>query len=67
MDCQAARRASRGCVDVVRGAVEDEDGRSGSRFERRVSWRPGADGAPLFDDVLVLEVGWLEGGAMRKD
>ena len=46
------------------------------RFARRVSWMPGAEGAPRlgFDadrDVwvvrLVVEVGWAEGGAMRRD
>lgn len=60
VDCQAARRASRGCEEV--GAVwvglEEE------RLERRVSWIPGAEGAPFvvgFDEEdaerLVVEVG----------
>lgn len=50
------------------------------REERRVSGRPGAEGAPLCwtegfevaapvadDDVLEVLVGWAEGGAMRRD
>lgn len=69
MDCQAARRASSGCVDVglfvVLGAV--------GRLERRVSWMPGAEGAPFVvdEDVeevverLVVVVGWERGGTMR--
>ena len=30
---------------------------------------PGAEGAPLevFEDVLVVEVAWLDDGAMRRD
>lgn len=45
---------------------------------RRVSGRPGAEGAPLEGRgrlmgiswrvvVLVVDVGWLAGGAMRRD
>ena len=39
------------------------------RLLRRVSWRPGAEGAPLEEDegVFDLEVGCEEGGAMRRD
>ena len=33
--------------------------------ERRVSWRPGADGAPL--EVVVVEVEWEDGGTKRRD
>lgn len=35
-----------------------------ARLERRVSWTPGAEGAPREGRV---EVGWAEGGAMRRD
>ncbi len=46
--------------------------------ERRVSGRPGAEGAPLWRlvwlvpfvevlEVLEVVVGWDEGGAMRRD
>lgn len=43
------------------------------RLERRVSWMPGAEGAPLDcwegleTVVLVVEVEWFEGGAIRRD
>ena len=41
------------------------------REVRRVSWRPGAEGAPrgrvAFEVVLVVLVAWEEGGAMRRD
>ena len=39
------------------------------RFVRRVSCRPGADGAPREEEewVFEVEVGWAEGGAMRRD
>ena len=41
---------------------------AGAREERRVSWMPGADGAPrVVESVLLVEVAWLEGGAMRRD
>jgi hypothetical protein len=33
---------------------------------RRVSERPGAEGAPR-SVALVVEVGWAAGGAMRRD
>ncbi len=40
----------------------------GFREERRVSWRPGAEGAPLaVVEVVVVEVEWEDGGAMRRD
>ena len=36
--------------------------------ERRVSWRPGAEGAPLVvGEAVVVEVEWEDGGAMRRD
>ena len=36
--------------------------------ERRVSWRPGAEGAPLVvEEAVVVEVEWEDGGAMRRD
>ena len=50
--------------------VVDVEGEAGVREDRRVSWRPGADGAPLEVDeemVLFVEVEWLEWGAMRRD
>ena len=45
------------------------------RFERRVSWRPGAEGAPRVGwgpegvevVVLVVWVAWFARGAMRRD
>lgn len=37
----------------------------GFREARRVSWRPGAEGAPL--EVVVVEVEWEDGGTMRRD
>jgi len=40
-----ARRDSRGCVDVM-GDSPDEDVCDEKREERRVSGRPGAEGAP---------------------
>lgn len=48
-------------AEVVEGA--------GVREERRVSWMPGAEGAPLevLEEVLVVEVAWEDGGAMRRD
>ena len=40
----------------------------GFREERRVSWRPGAEGAPLVGaEVVVVEVEWEDGGTMRRD
>jgi len=37
--------------------------------ERRVSWMPGAEGAPLEaeEEVFVVVEEWLDGGAMRSD
>ena len=37
--------------------------------ERRVSWRPGAEGAPLgvVEVVVVVEVEWEDGGTRRRD
>ena len=55
----AVRRDSRGWVDVVGVGSEEED-------VRRVSERPGAEGAP-WSVVLVVEVGWEADGAMRSD
>lgn len=72
---QLARRVSRGCAELV---VEVE----GDREDRKESGRPGADGAPrsrsrllvvvvevenLELDVLVVLVGWEDGGATRRD
>ncbi len=43
------------------------------REARRVSWRPGAEGAPREREsfawrvVLEVLVGWAAGGAMRRD
>ena len=40
---------------------------------RRVSWRPGTEGAPRsrvlvdFVEVLVVDVGWESWGVMRRD
>ena len=46
----------------------DETADVGVREERRVSWMPGAEGAPpVVELVLVVEVAWLEEGAMRRD
>lgn len=40
----------------------------GAREERRVSWMPGAEGAPpVVELVLLVEVAWFEEGAMRRD
>lgn len=72
---QFARRVSRGCAELV---VEVE----GDREERRVSGRPGADGAPRSRSwllvvvveveslelvVLLVLVGWEDSGATRSD
>lgn len=39
------------------------------REERRVSWRPGTEGAPLavLEEVFVAEVEWDDGGAILRD
>jgi hypothetical protein len=57
------RRASRGCVDVV--VVVAVVVVVGSEVLRRVSKRPGADGAPR-SVVLVVVVGCEADGAMRR-
>ena len=44
--------------------VDDGGGKFRDKLLRRVSWRPGAEGAP-FDDAV--EVAWEGGGAMRRD
>jgi hypothetical protein len=68
---QAARRDSRGCVDVV---VVEEEGVL--REARSVSGRPGAEGAEGWDFelgvlvlvvVFVVLVGWEGWGVMRRD
>lgn len=71
MACQLERRASSGCVldDWPRVVLV-----GGEREARRVSCRPGAEGAPADVDVvfvcavvlLVLEA-WLGRGTMRRD
>ena len=46
--------------------VDEEAEGAGSarlRFARRVSWTPGAEGAPRKD--VSVEVGWALGGTMR--
>ena len=64
------RRASRGWVDVVVVVAEDPKGDDVEEERpddvRRVSGRPGAEGAPR-SVALVVEVAWEAGGAMRKD
>lgn len=52
------------------GVSEEED----DRLERRVSWIPGAEGAPFDEggceeDVerLFVDAGWEDGGTMWKD
>lgn len=49
--------------------VSEVEGGGAVREERRVSWRPGAEGAPLevVEEVFVVEVVWAVGGAMRRD
>lgn len=44
VDCQAARRASRGWVEAGLDVWEADE-----RDERRVSWIPGAEGAPVVE------------------
>jgi hypothetical protein len=79
--CQAVRRDSSGCVEERVGlAVLAETGVVGFwRDVRRVSCRPGAEGAPRgreeeegvertdLEVVLFVEVAWGAGGAMRRD
>lgn len=77
---QAWRRASRGCEEAGTPVCADGGPEGAGRviFSRSVSGRPGAEGAPLEGrgrqmgiccrvEVLVVEVGWLAGGAMRRD
>ncbi len=71
VDCQAARRDSSGWVDVLGWIWGLFDGGTvdvGMREERRVSCMPGAEGAPpVVELVLLVEVAWLDEGAMRRD
>lgn len=74
MACHAARRASRGCAEVGVDVDVESEPEPEERLERRVSWMPGADGAPWEVSldlealvVLDVEVGCEEGGAMRRD
>lgn len=64
---QEARRASKGCAlsswAGAAGLLEVEEMGEGPTPRRRVSWRPGAEGAECEVVVWVLE--WLELGAMR--
>jgi hypothetical protein len=63
---QAARRASSGWVDVVVVDGPVVEVASEAEEERRVSKRPGAEGAPWLAGAVVL-VGCAAGGAMRSD
>ena len=66
-------------MDVMVGVFVVEvvvEGAGEVRFARRVSWRPGAEGAPLVSGVeevevwvvrFVVEEGWVAGGAIRRD
>ena len=56
-------------VVVVVGGGAGEKGGLRERFVRRVSCRPGAEGAPFVKVCWVLEVvvGCFEDGAMRRD
>lgn len=79
MACQPARRASRGCeetgvgVDEPVGADDDEEEDREERLARRVSWMPGAEGAPRAEGTEVLAVrfvvvvGCADSGMMRRD
>lgn len=64
---QEARRDSRGWALVTTGWEEEVEvfGAEGARlrFERRVSWTPGAEGAPRVGTVYV---GLLAAGTMRR-
>jgi hypothetical protein len=80
---QASRRASSGCVEegmsAADGLLVEEAVAVAGRVSllRRVSGRPGAEGAPLERlaecvvwrraEVLVVEVRLPLGGAMRRD
>ena len=44
VDVHEERRDSRGCVEESCGCCDEVEGEV--REERRVSWRPGAEGAP---------------------
>lgn len=51
-----------GCwPEVAAGAGAERE-----RFERRASWTPGAEGAPVYLDCDV-EVGCAAAGTMRRD
>lgn len=80
MAVQLRRRDSRGWVEEGAGYVLGEvvvvvllEGVV--RLARKVSCRPGAEGAPRVGGVVVLEwevrlvvvLGWADGGAMRRD
>lgn len=82
MACQAARRASRGCEETGAVAVPvdadaNDEEEEEERLARRVSWMPGAEGAPLVDvewvgpevlaERLVVMVGCEDWGTMRRD
>lgn len=69
---QRRRRDSRGCVEVGAGAVVEEDEAGGggacrARLARRVSWMPGAEGAPGAPTAVDLVVEGAVGGTMRRD
>ena len=74
MACQRARRASSGWADSRGCGAEEEGLIIGVRLARRVSWMPGAEGAPGGERVdvemvvrFVAEEGWGGAGAMRRD
>ena len=69
MASQFLRRASSGWVDCRSDGVEEEVVVAlRERLVRRVSCRPGAEGAPVdvLDLVLEVEVAWEEEGTMRR-
>lgn len=67
MVCQFLRRDSRGWADSSWALPDAVVGLSWrERLERRVSCRPGAEGAPC-EEVLEVWVGWVDAGAMRRD
>lgn len=66
---QFARRDSRGCVEESWGVLECEEWEGveegcRERFERRVSWTPGAEGA---EGARVVWFAWFAAGTMRRD
>lgn len=68
---QFARRVSRGCEEAIWTGVEVLDWAVGAgaarlRFVRRVSWTPGAEGAPVKRPWVVVEA-WPFWGTMRRD